>query len=87
MKTAVSIPNELFRRAEAKAKKLRVSRSREAPGNVLAPRRASRLPKDSVVNVSQLFTLDRAFLTGQVGTLPARWLALVESGLRLVLEL
>jgi hypothetical protein len=27
MKTAVSIPNELFRRAEAKAKRLRISRS------------------------------------------------------------
>jgi mRNA interferase MazF len=59
----------------------------KAPGNVLMPRRASRLPKDSVVNVSQLVTLDRAFLTEHVSTLPARWLASVEAGLRLVLEL
>ncbi|HTU46140.1 MAG TPA: type II toxin-antitoxin system PemK/MazF family toxin [Bryobacteraceae bacterium] len=59
----------------------------KAPGNVLLPARASRLAKDSVVNVSQLVTLDRAFLTEHVSTLPARWLASVEAGLRLVLEL
>jgi mRNA interferase MazF len=62
-------------------------RLRDAPGNVFVPRRASRLPNDSVVNVSQLFALDRAFLTEHVSTLPARWLASADAGLRLVLEL
>ncbi len=32
---------------------------RDAPGNVYLSRRSSRLPKSSVVNVSQLLTLDR----------------------------
>ena len=44
----------------------------EAPGNVLLPARASGLSRDSVVNVSQLLTLDRGFLTEHVGTLPPR---------------
>ena len=34
-----------------------------APGNVLLPARSTGLPRDSVVNVSQLLTLDRTFLT------------------------
>jgi mRNA interferase MazF len=63
---------------------LRLSR---APGNVLLAARVSRLPKDSIVNVSQIVTLDRAFLTEHVNTLPARLQAAVDEGLRLVLEL
>jgi mRNA interferase MazF len=41
----------------------------QAPGNVPLPARASHLPKDSVVNVSQLLTLDRGFLTEPISTL------------------
>ena len=57
----------------------------EAPGNLLLPARATKLPRDSVVNVSQLITLDRAFLTEPVGTLPGSLQAEVDVGLRLVL--
>jgi hypothetical protein len=42
-----------------------------APGNVRISRRLSRLPNDSVVNVSQLFTLDKSLLTEKVSRLPA----------------
>lgn len=59
----------------------------EAPGNVFLPARVTGLPRDSVVNVSQLLTLDRLFLTEEVGKLPSRVLAEVDAGLRLVLEL
>lgn len=59
----------------------------EAPGNVLLPARISGLPKDSVVNVSQILTLDRSFLAEDVGKIPGRVLAEVDAGLRLVLEL
>jgi len=58
-----------------------------APGNVLLARRASGLPRPSVANVSQVVTLDRSLLTERVGRLPARELAAVEAGLRLVLGL
>ncbi len=59
----------------------------EAPGNLLLPARISGLPKDSVVNVSQLLTLDRAFLTEEVGRLSSSFMAELNEGLRLVLGL
>jgi mRNA interferase MazF len=58
----------------------------DAPGNVALPARSSRLPRDSVVNVSQLVTLDRVFLTEHISNLPVRLQAAVDAGLRLVLE-
>jgi mRNA-degrading endonuclease toxin of MazEF toxin-antitoxin module len=36
----------------------------DAPGNVLLPANSTGLPRDSVVNISQVLTLDRGFLTG-----------------------
>ena len=59
----------------------------EAPGNLLLPARITGLARDSVVNVSQLLTLDRGFLTEHVSTLSGRLQADVDHGLRLVLEL
>jgi mRNA interferase MazF len=59
----------------------------DLPGNVLLPARASGLPRDSVVNVSQLLTLDRTFLTEHAGTLPPRLQRSVDEGMRLVLQL
>ncbi len=59
----------------------------EAPGNVMLPARLSGLPRDSVVNVSQLLTLDRGYLTEQAGALPLRVQRSVDEGLRVVLQL
>ena len=61
----------------------------DAPGNVLLPRRGGgmRLGRDSVVNVSQLVTLDRAFLTERIGCLAPAKLRELDEGLRLVLAL
>jgi mRNA interferase MazF len=59
----------------------------DAPGNVMLPARLSGLPRDSVVNVSQVLTLDRSFLTEHAGTLPPRLLRSVDEGLRMVLQL
>mgnify|MGYP001817677978 FL=1 len=58
-----------------------------APGNVTLPRQVSKLPKDSVANVSQLVTLDRRVLGDRVSRLSAETMAEVAAGLRLVLEL
>jgi mRNA interferase MazF len=58
-----------------------------APGNTLVPGAISGLPRDSVVNVSQLLTVDKAFLTERAGALPHRLLVKVEDGLRLVLSI
>jgi mRNA interferase MazF len=59
----------------------------DAPGNVRVTRRVSGLPQESVVNVSQLITLDKERLTEKVGRLPAESLRDVEAGIRLVLAL
>ena len=59
----------------------------DAPGNVLLPRKPTRLPHDSVANVSQVFTIDKSFLTEKVSDLPKALLHKVEAGLRLVLSL
>ena len=59
----------------------------DAPGNILLKKRASRLPKDSVVNVSQLLTLDRSFLSKPIGRLTGDRMSQVDEGIRLVLSL
>jgi mRNA interferase MazF len=59
----------------------------DLPGNVLITRRESGLPRDSVVNVSQVLSIDRQFLGDYVGTLPGRVQGAVDAGLRLVLDL
>jgi mRNA interferase MazF len=59
----------------------------DAPGNVLLPARSAGLARDSVVNISQLLTLDRGFLTEHAGTLPPRLQRTVDEGLRTVLQL
>jgi len=58
-----------------------------APGNVRLSVGESGLPKTSVVNVSQLYTLTRSDLTDQVRMLPAAALERVDEGLRLSLDL
>jgi mRNA interferase MazF len=56
-----------------------------APGNVLLADSATGLPKESVVNVSQILTLDKSELTVRVGKLPKAKLELVLSGVDVVL--
>ena len=58
-----------------------------APGNVLLRRRATKLPNDSVVNVSQLVTLEKSLLDECVGTIDSRHMNAVAEGLKLVLAL
>jgi mRNA interferase MazF len=59
----------------------------KAPGNVPLARRVTGLPRNSVVNVSQVLTLDRSILTRRVRTLPHREMARIDAGLRLALAL
>lgn len=59
----------------------------KAPGNVLLTRRNVNLGRESVVNVSQIVTLDKTFLSERVGKLPPAKLREVEEGVRLVLDL
>ena len=58
-----------------------------APGNVLCRRKDTGLPRESVINVSQTATVNKAVLTHRVGVLPSKLMQEVEDGLRLVLGL
>lgn len=58
-----------------------------APGNVVCARKETGLSRPSIVNVSQVLTVDKRLLTERVGVLPTRLLRQVEDGLRLVLAL
>lgn len=58
-----------------------------AVGNVLLTKRQSGLLKESVVNVSQLYTIDKGLLTEYVGTISDSKMSQIDDGLRLVLAL
>ena len=58
-----------------------------APGNVFISARQSGLTKDSVINVSQILTIDKSFLGEYVSFLSAKMMQQVEEGLRLSLAL
>lgn len=55
------------------------------PGNVFLPATATGLPRDSVVNVTALVTLNKNDLTDRVGDVPASLMHEVNRGLRRVL--
>ncbi len=59
----------------------------DAPGNVALSRRQSKLAKSSVVNVSQVVTMDKSALTGRVSSLAKDTMDAVDDGLRLSLDL
>ncbi|MEE9402325.1 MAG: type II toxin-antitoxin system PemK/MazF family toxin [Dehalococcoidia bacterium] len=59
----------------------------KAPGNVRIGKKESNLPRESVINVSQIVTIDKAYLTECIGAIPIQILAKVEMGLKLVLAL
>ncbi len=59
----------------------------DAPGNSILSRKDSNLPKDSVLNVSQLATIDRGRFLRKAGKLKQSRMNAVEEGLRLVLGL
>jgi mRNA interferase MazF len=62
-----------------------VLRWADAPGNVRLPAKSTGLPKDSVANVSQILTVDRADLTERSGRVSPSQLELVLAGIDIVL--
>jgi mRNA interferase MazF len=63
------------------------TRLAQAPGNVLLRKKGSGLSRDSVVNISQLTTINKSFLTARIGLLSPGQLQQLNEGLRLVLDL
>jgi mRNA interferase MazF len=58
-----------------------------APGNIILSAKNSKLTRKSVINVSQIITIHKSFLTEKVHTLSNAIMAEVDEGLRLVLKL
>jgi mRNA interferase MazF len=63
------------------------SRLATLPGNVTVPADAGLLPADSVVNVTQIATVDRLALEDRIGALPDWLLSQVDAGLQRALGL
>ena len=58
----------------------------QSPGNVLLKKGEGGIPKDSVVNITQLETVDKAFLTEKIGTLPPSRIKEILDGIKLLTE-
>ena len=56
-----------------------------SPGNVLLPKSASGLPKQSVANVSQIMAMNKSRLIDRAGKLPDRHLQLIYDGIDIIL--
>ncbi len=57
------------------------------PGNVIVPADASGLEEDSVLNVTQIATIDRGALENKIGSLPDWLMAQIDAGLARALGL
>jgi mRNA interferase MazF len=58
----------------------------KAPGNVLIRRGEGNLTKDSVVNISQIATVDKTDLVEKIGSLSALKIADIIDGVKLLIE-
>lgn len=58
----------------------------EAKGNVLLRKGEANLPRSSVVNVSQVFSVDKRSLIERIGTLSQKRVRQILNGLYLLLE-
>lgn len=58
----------------------------KAPGNVLLKKGEGNLPKDSVVNITQIETIDKIFLAEKIGALPSSRIKEIINGVKLLIE-
>ncbi|MDE3089567.1 MAG: type II toxin-antitoxin system PemK/MazF family toxin [Chloroflexota bacterium] len=86
----VVVQNNVFNRSEIRTVVVCALTSNlkraSAPGNVMLDKTETNLPKQSVVNVSQLFTVDKTQLVEYVGTLSPKRVREIINGIRLVLD-
>ena len=57
-----------------------------SPGNVLLGKKEGNLPKRSVVNVSQIYTVDKMELFDKIGTLSPKRVREILDGIQLLME-
>ena len=61
-------------------------RRAQSPGNVLLEKNEANLPKQSVVNVSQLFTVDKRELREKIGALSKERIRQILDGVHLLID-
>ena len=59
----------------------------KAPGNVLLNQDEANLPKQSVVNISQIFTVNKSDLVEKIGQVSEKRLTEILDGIKLLIEL
>ena len=83
----VVVQNDIFNRSAIRTSVVCLITSNptmaKAPGNVLLKKGEAKLPKSSVVDVSQILTLDKAELTECLGTLTGTAATAVRDGLHM----
>jgi mRNA interferase MazF len=57
-----------------------------APGNIALSKAEANLPKKSVVNITQIFTVNKSDLSEKIGTLSKKRILQVLQGIRLLTE-
>ncbi len=86
----VVIQNNLFNRSQIRTVVVLALTSNlkraVAPGNVLLDKGEANLSKPSVVNVSQVFTVDKSQLLKPIGTLSPKRACEILNGVKLVIE-
>ena len=58
----------------------------KAPGNVLLNKGEANLPKQSVVNISQIFTVNKSDLVEKLGEVPEKRIMEILDGIKLLTE-
>jgi len=58
----------------------------KAPGNVLLDKNEANLPKKSVVNISQIFTVNKSDLVEKIGSLSRNRFYQILAGIQLLIE-
>ena len=86
----VVVQNNIFNRSQLKTVVVCALTSNlkraQAPGNVLLESGEGNLPKQSVVNVSRIYTVDKSQLDEYIGTLSSARVREIISGIKLVIE-
>ena len=86
----VVVQNDVFNRSRIQTAILCAITSNlgraKAPGNVRLNKGEANLPRASVVNVSQVVTVDKSLLREKIGTLSRQRVNEIVAGLRLVFE-
>ena len=58
----------------------------ESPGNVLLEKGEANLPKQSVINITQIFTVNKKDLTEKIGSLSHVRMSQVLEGIELIIK-